>query len=104
MQFLGCFIGDYSKTAINTSIFTGKWIGVCSALYGFVTGNVPSFTNYAKLFGQIATLPTSVMQSTQFRMFARRGVPQRACDIELLHALFDLTRQEREGLVGLEEA
>ena len=23
MQFLGCFIGDYSKTAINTSIFTG---------------------------------------------------------------------------------
>lgn len=104
MQFLGCFIGDYSKTAINTSIFTGKWIGVCSALYGFVTGNVPSFTNYAKLFGQIATLPTSVMQSTQLRMFARRGVPQRACDIELLHALFDLTRQEREGLVGLEEA
>lgn len=104
MQFLGCFIGDYSKTAINTSIFTGKWVGVCSALYGFVTSNVPSFTNYAQLFGQVATLPTSVMQSTQQRMFSRRSVPQRPCDIELLHSLFELTRGEREGLVGLEEA
>ena len=104
MQFLGCFIGDYSKTAINTSIFTGKWIGVCSALYGFVTSNVPSFTNYAKLFGQVATLPTSVMQSTQQRMFSRRAVVQRPCDIELLHSLFELTRSEREELAGLEEA
>jgi glucose-1-phosphate thymidylyltransferase len=104
MQFLGCFIGDYSKTAINTSIFTGKWIGGCSALYGFVTSNVPSFTNYAKLFGQVATLPTSVMQSTQQRMFSRRAVEQRPCDIELLHSLFELTRSEREALAGLEEA
>ena len=30
MQFLGCIMGDYSKTAINTGIFTGKVIGVCS--------------------------------------------------------------------------
>ena len=52
MQFLGCFIGDYSKTAINTSIFTGKVIGVCSMMYGFVTSNVPSYVNYARLFGQ----------------------------------------------------
>jgi glucose-1-phosphate thymidylyltransferase len=102
MQFLGCFIGDYSKTAINTSIFTGKWIGVCSALYGFVTSNVPSFTNYAKLFGQVATLPTSVMQSTQQRMFSRRSVVQRPCDIELLHSLFELTRSEREASAELE--
>ena len=24
MQFVGCFMGDYAKTAINTGIFTGK--------------------------------------------------------------------------------
>src|SRR5262249_24617877 len=47
LQFVGCFIGDYAKTAINTSIFTGKTIGVCSLVYGFVTTNVPSFCNYA---------------------------------------------------------
>jgi glucose-1-phosphate thymidylyltransferase len=104
MQFLGCFIGDYSKTAINTSIFTGKSIGVCSAMYGFVTSNVPSFTNYAKLFGQVATLPASVMQSTQQRMFSRRSVEQRPCDVELLYSLYELTRSEREGLEGMEES
>jgi len=95
MQFLGCMIGDYSKSAINTSIFTGKWVGVCSALYGFVTTNVPSFTNYAKLFGQVATLPASVMIATQARMFARRQVPQRPCDIALIESLYEVTREER---------
>ena len=65
MQFLGCIIGDYSKTAINTSIFTGKVIGVCSMMYGFVTSNVPSYVNYARLFGQTALLPADVMISTQ---------------------------------------
>ena len=50
MQFVGCIMGDYSKTAINTGIFTGKTIGVCSMVYGFVTTNVPSFVNYARLF------------------------------------------------------
>ena len=55
MQFLGCVMGDYSKTAINTSIFTGKTIGVSSYLYGFIGANVPSFTNYAKTFGVLAS-------------------------------------------------
>ena len=57
MQFVGCFIGDYVKTAINTSIFTGKTIGVCSMVYGFVTPNVPSFCNYAKTFRPDRDLP-----------------------------------------------
>jgi UDP-N-acetylglucosamine diphosphorylase/glucosamine-1-phosphate N-acetyltransferase len=33
MQFVGAIIGDYSKTAINTGIFTGKVIGVGSMVY-----------------------------------------------------------------------
>src|SRR5262249_41021277 len=53
MQFVGAIVGDYSKSAINTGIFTGKVIGVCSMLYGFVTTNVPSFVNYARLFSQV---------------------------------------------------
>jgi glucose-1-phosphate thymidylyltransferase len=73
-------------------------------MYGFVTSNVPSFTNYAKLFGQVATLPASVMQSTQQRMFSRRSVEQRPCDVELLYSLYELTRSEREGLEGMEES
>ena len=96
MQFLGCIMGDYSKTAINTGIFTGKVIGVCSMMYGFVTSNVPSFVNYARLFGQVATLPPEVMVATQQRMFARRQVTQRPCDIELIHDMYRMTQFERD--------
>jgi len=96
MQFLGCIMGDYAKTAINTGIFTGKTIGVCSMVYGFVTTNVPSYVNYARSFGQVTELPAEVMQQTQQRMFARRNVEQRPCDIRLLHDMFELTRHERQ--------
>jgi UDP-N-acetylglucosamine diphosphorylase / glucose-1-phosphate thymidylyltransferase / UDP-N-acetylgalactosamine diphosphorylase / glucosamine-1-phosphate N-acetyltransferase / galactosamine-1-phosphate N-acetyltransferase len=96
MQFVGCMMGDYSKSAINTGIFTGKTIGCCSMLYGFVTTNVPSFVNYARLFGQVTELPADIMVATQQRMFSRRGVTQRDCDIALLHAMYDLTRHERQ--------
>lgn len=96
MQFVGCIMGDYAKTAINTGIFTGKIIGTCSMVYGFVTTNVPSFVNYARLFGQVTELPAAVMEATQKRMFARRGVDQRPCDIQLLHDMFMLTRNERQ--------
>ncbi len=96
MQFLGCVMGDYSKTAINTGIFTGKVIGVCSMMYGFVTSNVPSFVNYARLFGQMTTLPPEVMIATQQRMFSRRKVQQRPCDMQLLHDMYRLTQNERD--------
>ena len=98
MQFLGCVIGDYSKTAINTSIFTGKVIGVCSMLYGFATSNVPSFVNYARLFGQTAPLPAEVMINTQARMFARRKVEQRDCDQQLILDMYERTAAEREDV------
>ncbi|MCI0357625.1 MAG: hypothetical protein L0211_03955 [Planctomycetaceae bacterium] len=96
MQFVGCIMGDYAKTAINTGIFTGKMVGCCSMVYGFVTTNVPSFVNYARLFGQVTELPPEVMVATQQRMFGRRNVQQRQCDIDLIHAMYDLTRHERQ--------
>ncbi|TWT79091.1 Bifunctional protein GlmU [Planctomycetes bacterium CA13] len=97
MQFFGCVIGDYSKSAINTSIFTGKTIGVCSMLYGFVTSNVPSFVNYARLFGQTALLPAEVMVKTQAKMFARRKVQQRDCDKQLIQDMYEQSATEREA-------
>lgn len=95
MQFVGCIMGDYAKTAINTSIFTGKRIGACSMLYGFVTTDVPSFVNYGRSFGQMTELPVAVMEAVQARMFARRDVPQRRCDVQLLHDMYALTQAER---------
>lgn len=96
MQFLGCIVGDYAKSAINTGIFTGKTVGVCSMLYGFVTTNVPSFVNYARSFGQVTETPVDVMIHTQARMFERRQVKQRPCDIQLLRDMYELTRHERQ--------
>jgi glucose-1-phosphate thymidylyltransferase len=96
MQFVGRIMGDYAKSAINTGIFTGKTIGVCSMVYGFVTTNVPSYVNYARLFGQVTELPPEVMIATQHRMFLRRNVEQRPCDAQLLHDMYELTRHERQ--------
>ncbi len=66
-------------------------------VYGFVTGNVPSFVNYARSFGQVTEAPVEVMINTQARMFARRGKQQRPCDIALLREMYELTREEREN-------
>ena len=95
MQFLGCIIGDYAKSAINTSIFTGKIVGVNSMLYGFIGTHVPSFCNYARSFGQITECPVEQAILIQKRMFARRGITQTPEDVELLRAVFEQTRTER---------
>ncbi len=95
MQFFGCAIGDYSKSAINTSIFTGKLIGVSSMLYGFVGQNVPSFCNYARSFGQVTECPVEQAILIQKRMFSRRNAVQQTEDVELLRVVFDMTRGER---------
>jgi UDP-N-acetylglucosamine diphosphorylase/glucosamine-1-phosphate N-acetyltransferase len=95
MQFVGCIIGDYAKTAINTSIFTGKTIGVASMVYGFATTNVASFVNYARTFDEVGILPPEVIVTTQKRMFERRNVVQRPCDIQLVHDMFRITSDQR---------
>ena len=95
MQFLGCIIGDFAKTAINTSIFTGKLVGACSMLYGYVTRNVPSFVNYARAFGQITEVSLDVLIATQSRMFARRNIVQQEAHIQLLKDMYEQTKHER---------
>lgn len=95
MQFFGCVIGDYAKSAINTSIFTGKFIGVASMLYGYVGHNVPSFCNFAKSFGQVTEVGLEQAITTQKRMFERRNVEQTEDDIALLTAIYDFTQNER---------
>ncbi len=95
MQFLGSIIGDYVKTAVNTSLFTGKIIGVCSMIYGTVTTNVPSFSNYARSIGQVTEISLEQVIKTQKRMFSRRGVEQKDRDIILMQRVFEMTRNER---------
>lgn len=102
MQFVGCIIGDYAKTAINTSIFTGKSIGVASMVYGFATTNVPSFVNYARTFDEVGCLPPEVIVTTQKRMFSRRNVTQRPSDIQLVHDMYRVTADQRPDHLSAE--
>jgi glucose-1-phosphate thymidylyltransferase len=98
MRLMGCVIGDYTKTAINTSILTGRTIGVASMLYGFVAQDVPSFVNYAHQFGDITSVSLAAAVTMQQRMFARRQVVHRPADEELMTRVYEQTAAEREGL------
>lgn len=98
MQFVGCFAGDYVRTAINTSIYTGKTLGTGSTVYGAALTNVAPFTNHAASFGQVSEIDPDVLATTQQRMFERRKIVQRPCDIRLIHAMFERTSALRQGL------
>ncbi len=98
-QFFGCVIGDYAKTAINTSLFTGKIVGVSSHIYGVVSENVPSFCNYAKsMGGAVSSFDLEVALRIQERMFLRRGLAARECHKRLLRHAFEATAGERGGM------
>lgn len=96
MQFLGCIIGDYTKTAIHTSIYTGKILGVCSNVYGIVTKNVPSFANYARSLGEVTEHPAGVMEVTQKRVFERRGLIQEDRHKQLIRAMYEIEEPKRK--------
>ena len=97
LQFVGCVMGDYCRTAINTSIYTGKIIGVGSTVYGMTPHNVPSFVNCAQMLNQFGVLPPEVLISIQQRMFGRRNVTHRPCDIQLIQDVFAMTQHQRDN-------
>ena len=93
-QFLGCIIGDYAKAAINTSIYTGKIIGVCAQLFGIIDENVPSFVMKMPNGSQKEfELKASIRM--QKRMFQRRGIKQSQKDIKMLERVFKQTKGQR---------
>ncbi|MFA6410099.1 MAG: putative sugar nucleotidyl transferase [Candidatus Buchananbacteria bacterium] len=95
-QFLGSIFGDYSRTAVNSTIYTGKVIGVNCHLYGTITTDVPSFTNYAKDFNCVVEFSLDKSIDLQKIVFARRGKSQTKTDIDLLKKVFELTTTDRK--------
>ncbi len=86
-QFLGSIICDYVKTAVNTSIYTGKVIGVGSHIYGTVTSDVENCVNYYSK-DNITNIPIEVIEKTAKRMMARRGVEYTNDDKEKLELIY----------------
>jgi len=95
LQFLGCMIGDYAKTAIQTAIYTGKTIGVASGVYGAAREDVPSFVNYPGSLAEATAIDPEIAITTMTRMYARRGRTPTAAEEQLMRDLFALTAGER---------
>jgi len=85
--FLGCFIGDHTKTAIGTMIYTGCVIGVCANLFGepYYKKFIPSFAWGIK--GK-QTLEQAI--KTAKTAMARRNVEFIRKDEELFTKAFEL--------------
>jgi UDP-N-acetylglucosamine diphosphorylase / glucose-1-phosphate thymidylyltransferase / UDP-N-acetylgalactosamine diphosphorylase / glucosamine-1-phosphate N-acetyltransferase / galactosamine-1-phosphate N-acetyltransferase len=94
-QFLGSIIGDFTKTAINTSIYTGKIIGVNSAIYDKVKEDIGSFINYGEKDNSKKEFILQKAIETQKRIFKRRNITQTKKDIEFLEFIFEETKEDR---------
>lgn len=89
VNFMGCFIGDHTKTAIGTMIYTGCVIGVAANLFGqpYYKKEVPSFAwgleGKARLEDTIETARAAMK---------RRNLEITSADINLLKKVFELTK------------
>ncbi len=84
-QFLGALVGDFVKTAINTSLPCGGRVGIAATVGGLVPEQVAAFTNMVVAGGE----RTSAEQATIVleRMMARRGLELLEADREFLRTL-----------------
>jgi len=95
MQFLGCIMGDYVKTAVNTSIFCGKIIGAGAHLYGTVTEDVPAFVSHVAT-GKLYELPLKIAEDIQKAMTKRRNIDWTIEDNKNFERLFKQTESSRK--------
>ena len=98
MQFLGVLMGDWSRTAIHTSLFTGLTVGVGCGLFGAITRNVPSFVNALGHLGEDTQMSTAAVITTLERMMPRRQCALQDHDRDLIQACFQQSAEERLGL------
>ncbi len=95
-QFLGAIIGDYVKTAVNSSIFPGKIIGTASHVYGTVVDDVPAFVSETRP-GKLFELPVAIAQKIQTAMAKRRGVNHTDLHNTMFEQIFAGTAGDRAG-------
>ena len=84
-QFLGALVGDFVKTAINTSLPCGARIGIAATVGGLVPEDVAAFTNMVVPGGERTTAEQATIVLE--RMMARRGLDLLEADRQLLRTL-----------------
>lgn len=101
MQFLGCIIGDHTKTAIGTCINTGSVIGFCVNIFtrSFPEKFVPSFVWYGE---EKEEYRFDKAFDTAKKMMKRRGVEVGEEYKKLMERIFKETGEERRRWLGLQ--
>ncbi|MEO9965947.1 MAG: putative sugar nucleotidyl transferase [Reichenbachiella sp.] len=89
LQFCGLFMGDHSKTAINTMLNTGTTIGVCSNVFGsgFPPPYIPSFSWGGS--DQMTVHKIDKAIATAQKVWARKNIQQTGNDEKILKTIFD---------------
>jgi UDP-N-acetylglucosamine diphosphorylase/glucosamine-1-phosphate N-acetyltransferase len=100
--FVGLFMGDHSKSGINSMFNTGTVVGVCCNLFGadFPPKYVPSFS-----WGGSQSLTTYELDrcvDVAAKVMARRNKVMTSAERRLMERVFELTVEERQskGLTG----
>jgi UDP-N-acetylglucosamine diphosphorylase / glucose-1-phosphate thymidylyltransferase / UDP-N-acetylgalactosamine diphosphorylase / glucosamine-1-phosphate N-acetyltransferase / galactosamine-1-phosphate N-acetyltransferase len=95
LQFLGCIIGDHSKTAINTMLNTGTIIGYSCNIFdgGFPAKYLPSFSWGGGKSVTTYDLERSI--ETAKRAMLRRDHTMAEFEEKLFRKIFDITKKER---------
>jgi UDP-N-acetylglucosamine diphosphorylase/glucosamine-1-phosphate N-acetyltransferase len=95
--FVGLFMGDHSKSGINSMFNTGTVVGVCCSLFGadFPPKYIPSFS-----WGGSQSLTTYELDrcvNVAAKVMARRNKVMTTAERRLMERVFELTSEERRG-------
>ena len=96
VTFVGFFMGDHSKSGINSIFNTGTVVGVSCNLFGsnLFPKFVPSFSWGEE--GRMKTYKLEKSLQTARRVMARRDEKMSLPDKQLLARIFNLTKPERD--------
>jgi len=97
-QFCGLMMGDHAKAGINTMFNTGTVVGVAANVFGggFPPKHIPSFSWGGAKELEIADLDK--MMEVAKAVYARRGKEFTDAQRQLLKAVFEETKQDRNAL------
>jgi len=94
-QFCGLFMGDHSKTGINTMFNTGTVVGVCSNIFGagFPSKYIPSFS-----WGGVNKQDTYQLEKAKelgAKVYQRRNLAFDDIEQSIFQTIFDHTKKYR---------
>ncbi len=94
-QFVGLFMGDHSKTGINTMLNTGTVVGVSANVFGpgYPRNFIPSFS-WGGYQGFVVYKLNKALETAQ-RVMARRHKQLTQEDINILTKVFEMTAKYR---------